>query len=624
MATLFPYDPDWDKTVVETLEYLTTVITASCDSEQRQAMRSVPRVSYEFETVPMTTREASVLEGLVHGNPAGQWDVPCWPEQMLVTSTAGVSTSTLHVQTTVGRDVVVGQTAMLWRDPLTTEVVTIAGVGATAVTLASPVTAAWTPGARLVPLRTGILDATFELQRPSRDTAICRVKFLCDPRSETVDLTVTDIDLSASAPRPDWVEGSWTRRESFAAQRLDNKVSRVQLDATGVAPRGSREVRWVCEPRSEAESVRTFFRTQVGRRNHFWYPTWSHDVEAAATATAGSLTLTVKKIGFAATYAAGTEFSRTRLAAFRPNGTHHKIYVDSAIDNGDGTETLTLVGPLEETVTPDTMLSFRTLCRFADDALSIQWLSMELAVIETELVEVPLEAARATVTPTDLVLDTFTGSSGALAGHAAEVGGTWSDPSAAFVLDGSGVARQSITDGLVYRAYLSDDVRLDLQPTRELWWEASVPSSPTSNWGVVFLRSKTTQEEFWVRISFSVGSGTWSQSSVLCNSRASDGSDQTNYSKLFGSIAVGLPANTVYRFGITIGVASVTVWRAPSGGGTRVTMATWTGNTNTLPNRLDADHVRVGLVAEMEAGGDANWLVLQATDYIGGSVGGDE
>lgn len=207
--------------------------------------------------------------------------------------------------------------------------------------------------------------------------------------------------------------------------------------------------------------------------------------------------------------------------------------------------------------------------------------------------------------------DEFVGPADAtLASHAPDTSGyTWTDADSAFEMNGSGALRNALSDGAVHVAYINEDV---FTPSvgSEFWFETTLGAvgAFNSGLGMVFLKSTTTGEEYWIRLYPAPHSGnTGWDFSIVFNSLSSGGSDQPVYSNIFATtpnLAVGS-----WRFGVTIAsTTSVVAWYEPAGGGSRTTLATWTGNSSTLPNRVDADHCQIGLIAEMESGGPVNWL----------------
>lgn len=212
-------------------------------------------------------------------------------------------------------------------------------------------------------------------------------------------------------------------------------------------------------------------------------------------------------------------------------------------------------------------------------------------------------------------LDNFVGATDTpLASHVPDSAGfTWLDADSAFELDGSGALRQATNDGIVHAAYIAEDVFTPAVGT-EFWFETTLGAvgAYSSGFGMVVLKSTTTGEEYWVRLypTPHAGNTGW-DFSVLFNSFSNLGVDQPVYSKTF-NITPNIAAGS-YRFGITVASStSLEVWREPAGGGSRTTMATWTGNSSTLPNRVDADHCQIGLVMEPETGNNINWTRVVA------------
>lgn len=229
-----------------------------------------------------------------------------------------------------------------------------------------------------------------------------------------------------------------------------------------------------------------------------------------------------------------------------------------------------------------------------------------------------------TVPPGFGILDDFTGTAGNLDARVADtIGGTWTDTDAAFAVNGSGKLLQQGGDTGLHLAMNGVDIPWHLQTTKEAWFETTISAGMSGNWGIIFLGSKTNQECYWLRIAPSDSGAGWSLfNAITVNARASDGSDQSIYSEV-----LSYPTETAfgdYRIGVQLvplggGLMNVVIWMEPAGGGARTTLATWDGDDDLgVPDRLDSDHVRFGVLRQSSTG-SCNWLKVGAPIDGGGN-----
>lgn len=119
---------------------------------------------------------------------------------------------------------------------------------------------------------------------------------------------------------------------------------------------------------SEWQWMKRFLATVRGRQRAFWLPTWRRDL-AAVSSGVGTLTIAGpddEDGAFFSWYPA-----RKDIQIVQANGTITRVTVTAAIDNGDGTITLTIGATLSGSAI--TMVSWLELCRFESDAITVRF-----------------------------------------------------------------------------------------------------------------------------------------------------------------------------------------------------------------------------------------------------------
>ena len=133
-----------------------------------------------------------------------------------------------------------------------------------------------------------------------------------------------------------------------------------------------------------------WFAWRRGRYSEFWLPTWRRDFLLATAAGASDTEITVYKTGYVDS--GFTTEARRHLAVSVAGSGAYTVYprrIEDAIDNGDGTETLTISSSIGVALDAHAVLSFLILVRLSDDAMTLHWHHPNLAEAEVRMVELP-------------------------------------------------------------------------------------------------------------------------------------------------------------------------------------------------------------------------------------------
>lgn len=179
--TVFSPDPDWDEPFRERTEYLTQIMNAYADKEQRVQLRTNPRTRLRFKVLTLDVRDTATLHALLWGWQGRIYGVPFWPDAQPLLANVSIGATVIQVNTTL-RKFVAGGLMMLWRDMHTVEALSIQSVGAGSITLTAPTTAAWIADGRtyVVPLLTGRLPDEVGVPRMNNTVAELDAEFECE------------------------------------------------------------------------------------------------------------------------------------------------------------------------------------------------------------------------------------------------------------------------------------------------------------------------------------------------------------------------------------------------------------------------------------------------------------
>ncbi len=398
---LFSPPIDWGQPWHETLAWLTDVVTADDDREQRIMLRTKPRRTLTYTVVTLDERESALLDNLLWGYQPQPFGVPIWPDAVWLAAPVAVDDITIHLdptQGTTGREFHTDGTAVLYRDAFTWEAVTIDAVGATSLTLAQGAKNAWGKGeTKVIPITIGTTTPHVERTRPSVAATDMEVSFVCDVLTDAPLVAATGyapaqfrgLDVLATMPNR-VAPPKHTLTRTMILQ--DSTTGVFSYLAPTPAPVASRDFAWLLEGKPAIQAFKGFLAARQGRLTCCWVPTWARDVQLVKPALATDNTLMAQDAGYAR-LVFGTSSARQFLGVVAGDERVTPLVVANAVSNGDGTETLTLAAPLGQPVDSETsMLAWLTVARLASDDVELVWHTPHVVEVAAELVEVPSEA----------------------------------------------------------------------------------------------------------------------------------------------------------------------------------------------------------------------------------------
>ncbi len=392
---LFSIALDWNEGVEETIEYLTDVLKAYSDAEQRRAIRSIPRRAVKYRALTLNARDAAGMESLIWGWQEQPYGVPWWPDAQPLTADIPAGSFSIPV-VTADRLFAPGGLLAIWRDEFTFEALEIATVGANAVTVTSPTQFAWAggPGTRVVPVVLCRIPASVTVSRYSSEIDQMDLSFIGESGQMAPAPTISPTEFMGSdvlEVPPNWESTPLKRTYRRSMVTIDPKVGPIEvIDKGGTAVVGQ-EFPWWLDTHPVVTSFRAFILRRMGQFKPFWIPTWDQDLILAENVGAADVAITIESEFYTRFFFPN---EARRFIAFIPVDGSANVYakITGAIDNGDGTETLTLAAATGKAFAMGaTMISFLTLARLAKDSVAIKWSSADHADAVLELVEVPRE-----------------------------------------------------------------------------------------------------------------------------------------------------------------------------------------------------------------------------------------
>jgi hypothetical protein len=392
---IFAIEPDWSEPFKEKTQYLTNVLAGYSGKEQRITLRKNPRVFLEYQTMAIDSKTAAALEALIYGWQARVFGVPFWPDAQKITQSSNQGSRIIYCETT-NRKFRQGGSALLWRDFFTNEAAAIESFDSSSLTVSAPLNASWPADGLtyVIPVLTGYWSGEAMVGRLSPCASELVAAFQCFAQP----------DVAAASPQIVYGYDVLDVMPN-AVQDRDNKYSRLlksidsvtgtfgQIDRSGVAIGQPGGFLWTMASREEIAAYRSWMALRKGRAQAFWLPTWQHDLVQADLLAAGSASLIVKPTGYTRFQFPHTARRYLCFSMLDGSSTRYCRRITNAQDNG-GSETLTLSSALfpDRILQPgECMISFLHLVRLATDEPELVFHSRDVAEVQLDCVEVPLE-----------------------------------------------------------------------------------------------------------------------------------------------------------------------------------------------------------------------------------------
>jgi hypothetical protein len=146
--TTFSISPDWSETVSERLSFLTQILESRDGTEQRIALRQIPRWTFRYSFLEGDDK-VNLVDSLLTGWGARSYAVPNWIKKTKILNPISQGALTINCDTQ-NRGFVNGGLCVLWRDALYYDTLEVASFTASQVTVARPVSKSYN-AAYLIP-----------------------------------------------------------------------------------------------------------------------------------------------------------------------------------------------------------------------------------------------------------------------------------------------------------------------------------------------------------------------------------------------------------------------------------------------------------------------------------------
>lgn len=367
-----------DGQVLERLEWLTDVSIAYDGSEQRRRLRGYPRRTFEF-ALGVSDRERRVAENLLFNWQARVFGVPVWMDSEPLSAQVNPGATTIPADTEY-RDYTVGGLCGLMTSPTNYEILEVASIGPSSITVNSEVAGTWPAGTTTVfPIRSARMPDQVGLQRFTGADTFGRFRFLCvDDSDYTAATETTYRSYPVMLLKPNWTEDL---REDFVRKlaELDASTGGQFVDDEAGGPVLLQSHRWLLNGRAEIDAFRQWLYARKGKLTAFWMPTWSQDFLVVADIGMAATTIDVEHSGY--TIEIDQAIGRRDIRIELRNGTVYYRRITASVEVDDDVERLSINSALGANVDADdvALVSFMYPARLDADAAEIAWWTWQVA-----------------------------------------------------------------------------------------------------------------------------------------------------------------------------------------------------------------------------------------------------
>lgn len=385
---VFSYPHNWAQEINESFEWRTDVITSVNGTEQRRAMRQLPKYFVATDHI-IQGEEAPIYKNMVYGWQGRDFALPMWQytQDTSVNLSAG---DTIVAMETAGIPLKAGGFVIFWTDTFVYETAEILSVSVGFITLRRPLVSDWAAGTRLMPIITGKMSRDTVSKQPISTAIEPSIVWELDHASTIATVSAPEepamydgIGIQLLPPNRGVDVGSISTREG--RNILDYGAGIRLVDDLWARGGNKFSVEWWLTDRLAIEKFKKFMSERKGKARRFFMPTWNRDFEQVIPINAPDAFLTVTNTRYSEFQMGNTDFSHVII--MMKNGTNYTRRIVGAVDNLDGTETITLDSSFGVAFQPSAikMISLLPAVRFTSDVIELRWVTSSFAKVNAQV-----------------------------------------------------------------------------------------------------------------------------------------------------------------------------------------------------------------------------------------------
>ena len=384
---VWPFPPNWNSSVTETLEWLTDVLQSPTGSEQRRCLRFLPRKSIDF-SICAWDDERTLLDNLLMSHSAGDWYLPLWYDAMVTTN----NNAGPRIPCAPSANITAGSAVFITgSNPFDYQVGEVASRDANGITLTAALGRSVPAGTIVHPMTVGRLIEQPPLVAITDGCVTAEPQFLIteDPRdsgipsNEAAGLTDTYRDFYVLNLPPNWTDRTERGQERLLSE-FDNQINTPVRTDTALRPFPTQKMQWILDGAGDHQKFYSLLQILRGRTTAVWVPTWMDDFRIAAGIGPAATTITVARSGFV--LAGGPRPERQDIVIELVDGRRFYRRITNATSTST-TEVLTINQPFGVGIAMAEVLriAFISLMRLDHDSVQIDHLTDLQGVSEVDV-----------------------------------------------------------------------------------------------------------------------------------------------------------------------------------------------------------------------------------------------
>lgn len=380
--------PDGGQTYGEKFQWLTDVIPAGTGKEQRISLRETPEQIIEA-TFTAIREDASVMDSLLWGWQSRLFAFPLWHLPVKLTASVVQGNTVLPVSSTVAKRFLADGLGMIYCGAKSYETFEISSVSTNSITLARPLREGWPAGAEVIPLRGARAETAIKQQWPVNKMSTAQIRFSIedDPTFTPAELGPLYNGYYILPLRPNWLE-SMEESVERNFDHIDNPIGRRDYTFHSELATVTRSFLFFFKGLQNIDAFIKWHYARRGAQVPFWVPSWKNDLTLTDNIQIGDNFIKVVNNDYENLYLnrAGRDHlyicTKTKCEPYARKIV--SIYTDQ-IDETKTVITLDSTFPAGHSVADIESISFMGLHRMASDEITIEWLSDEVANVNSNM-----------------------------------------------------------------------------------------------------------------------------------------------------------------------------------------------------------------------------------------------
>ena len=380
--------PNWDSNFVETFEYKTDVLTSYNKKEQRRSLLSQPRRKVRYSAL-IQGEVLMQLRNKLHGWHSRAFMMPLWYQMGRLVSGGQIGSMVIEVAENK-YDFVAGASICLWQDFNVNELVDIASVSGTTLTLSMPIANNFVAGAKVFPCMNVRMSDQHSIVNATNTVAQMEFELVADQASlklpmpkQNAPTTYKGVEVLEHTP-------NWANEVSDEFQANVNVVDYdygvqhwFSKDSPSLA---TRKQTYIMRNYDDVLWWKAFIHRQLGRLTSFYVPSWTMDLVKSGDYISGSNLFDVRDDYLSSIVSSSNERKILRVVA---NNVVYYLTV-TAIREVNGLAQMELETPINVTIFENqfTQISFMQRCRLASDEIEFNYITRDKVELSLNLQQI--------------------------------------------------------------------------------------------------------------------------------------------------------------------------------------------------------------------------------------------